>query len=305
MAATGIPPGASVARTAILDPLQEYRVGEEPEEYGMSEHLNYCRSMAKQFTETLNRKGVPQLTQQALSNALDLYTASQKFILPEGGRILDDAAFKALDENEELKLPFPFIALEYSNHGPTSPGTSPSSKRIVFARDREEGIVVTIAFYADVHRLWGLIPELLIPKTGYIDRRVKDHEGNVGIKVACSYPEVPSDDFMDEIGALMNFLNALQCRNVSIEKSAPVKGTKKIKSPFPFDTYHILTVDVNGQQHTGECLGGTHRSPREHLRRGHIRCYPNGVKVWVNATVVNAGKGFHKVAKTYRVRGVA
>jgi hypothetical protein len=35
----------------------------------------------------------------------------------------------------------------------------------------------------------------------------------------------------------------------------------------------------------------THRSPREHLRRGHIRIYQSGRRIWVNSTLVNAGVG--------------
>jgi hypothetical protein len=37
-----------------------------------------------------------------------------------------------------------------------------------------------------------------------------------------------------------------------------------------------------------EWQGGTHRSPRQHLRRGHIRNLQSGKKVWVNATVVGS-----------------
>ena len=37
-------------------------------------------------------------------------------------------------------------------------------------------------------------------------------------------------------------------------------------------------------------LGGTHASPRVHMRRGHVRKYQDGRKTWVRPTLVNAHK---------------
>lgn len=266
-----------------------------------AEHLNYCRSAAKQFMNTLRNNDIPEDTRNACNNAVDLYTASQKFILPINGRLLDDPEFKALDENQPLTLPYPFIALEYTSEGPVEPGFAPSSKRIVFARDREDGIVITVCPYFDHQQVWGIIPEYFIPKTHYLNRQIKDENGNIGI---LTYgPEEIRESVSDEVGSLLSFLNALQCSNVHIEKSHPKKLNKKIKPCLPFDTYHILTVDLPSQKHPSDGAGQQHRSPREHLRRGHIRRYPNGLKIWIQATFVNAGSG-NKVTKDYLVRGI-
>jgi len=43
---------------------------------------------------------------------------------------------------------------------------------------------------------------------------------------------------------------------------------------------------------------GTHRSPREHVRRGHVRRYADGKKIWIQSMVVNPGNG-GKVTKDY------
>lgn len=268
------------------------------------DHKNFCRSMAKQFMETLGRAfpPVPEITRKVISNAMDLYTASQKFILPEDGRLLDDPAFKALDETRPLNLPFPFIALEYTNQiKHINQGESPSSKRIVFARDREDGIVMTIVFYADIYHVWVVLPECYIPKVNYLNRKMKDRDGNVAIHMQCVDPSVPKSDLSGELGALIGFLNALQCSNIHIEKSYPKKVNKKVKSALPFDVYHILTVDLNHKLSDCLHLERPHRSPREHLRRGHVRRYPNGISIWINNTVVNAGKGFARVDKDYRM----
>jgi hypothetical protein len=89
---------------------------------------------------------------------------------------------------------------------------------------------------------------------------------------------------------------------VHTQKLPPLKAPKKkAKDALPFDSYHILTVDAPGGGNLNGRSGG-HRSPREHLRRGHIRRYENGARIWVNATVVNAGIG-GRVSKDYLLRG--
>lgn len=48
---------------------------------------------------------------------------------------------------------------------------------------------------------------------------------------------------------------------------------------------------------------GTHASPRPHLRRGHIRTYEDGKKIWVHATIVNGSDQAKIVAREkYAVR---
>jgi hypothetical protein len=71
------------------------------------------------------------------------------------------------------------------------------------------------------------------------------------------------------------------------------KGAAK-RGALPFDEYRVLVVNAPGkegaaQEHSAGAM--THRSPREHLRRGHIRIYQSGRRIWVNSTLVNAGVG--------------
>lgn len=265
------------------------------------EPFNYCRNMARQFMATIqNNLGDKEL----LSHVLDLYTASTKFMLPDEGRILDDPSFKALNPAEPLKLPYPFIALEFPNHNPNiQPGQTPSSKRIIFARERENTIVVTVVPFFDKYGKWVVFPECFIPIVNYLDRTLHDKDGNVAIAIYGSN-QIIRDNCADEIGCLLNFLNALQCSNIHIEKVLSNKKEKKhkIKSALPFDSYHILTVDTNKTLGESHGLGGTHRSPREHMRRGHIRHYSTGLKIWINSMVVNYGKQGGKITKDYLIK---
>lgn len=280
---------------------------------------NHCRQMLKQLQPLLSVPGVSDDYKRVISNVVDLARASQKFMLPEHGICIDDTLYKALNENDELRLPYPFIAIEFisrkdwettgSNHplviaGDYTAGSSDTNlntfdapKRIAFARDRDDHIVLTVLFCRASDGMWYPLPEIAIPKTGYLDRS-RTAFGKAPIVFSAANRKIPAMDYADELIALMSFLNALQCSNVGIEKLPSTKRdkAKRKKDAIPFDEYHILTIaSMRGDE--GVRLGD-HRSPREHLRRGHIRRLVDGRKIWVNATVVNAGIG-GKITKDY------
>ncbi len=270
------------------------------------EHLNYCRQMVKQFTNTIRDPSFPDENRKKLSHAIDLAIASKKFILPDGGAVYDDPEYRALDENEEIHLPYEFIALEFNNPKPEKfDGMIWATKTIIFARERDDNIVITPVFWIESNNIWAPLPEISIFKTHYIDRGVLV-KGRISFRAVKSDPRVPSLDYATELWSLFCFLNILQCSNAHIEESKPRKAGKKTKGAIPFDTYHVLTIDI-GKRDEGVsgASGGSHRSPREHLRRGHIRRLADGRRIWVNATVVAAGKGAGVVKKDYRVRGSA
>jgi hypothetical protein len=267
------------------------------------EHLNYCRQMTKQFAKAIAIPSFPAMNRRVLSHAMDLAQASQKFLLPEGGRLYDDPEFRALDESEPLKLPYPFIALEYSRRGMSeNEYGEKSTKTILLARERDDAIVVMPISWIDHMEMWGPLPEAAIPRVGYLDRAMVV-DGRTAIKIGLVNDEIPVSDYADEIGALLCFLNVLQCKNVHVERSEPKTTGHKIKTALPFDAYHVLTIDVPGKIGDGAATFG-HRSPREHLRRGHIRRLADGKRVWVNATVVAAGRGAGVVTKDYALRGI-
>jgi len=270
----------------------------------MMEHLNYCRQMTKQFANAIAIPSFPAENRKMLSHAIDLAQASQKFLLPEGGRLYDDPEYRALDESEPLKLPYPFVALEYTRRGYTANEEGfKSTKAILFARERDDAIVLMPVMWVDHMGTWGPAPEAAIPRVGYLDRATV-FGGYTAIKIQRADERIPLSDYADEAGALLCFLNVLQCKNVHVERSKPKTSGKKIKAALPFDTYHVLTIDVPGRTGDGVATGG-HRSPREHLRRGHIRRLADGRRIWVNATVVAAGRGAGVVTKDYAVRCAA
>ena len=219
---------------------------------------------------------------------------------------------RALDVSEKIHLPYPVIALEYealkNNRSRNPDQKAPSqicSRRLVLAYEAEEYIMVRPVFWYDQHRVWVEIPECALPRKDYLTRGVTNPEDgtpSVVYVIAKQDERVSTSDYADEVEALLHTLNVLQCANVRSEQLPPTKPTEKVKKDaLPFDSYHVLTVDLSTRdQNSGESLGGTHRSPREHLRRGHIRRYQSGIKIFVQATVVNAGVGGH-VSKDYRM----
>lgn len=63
--------------------------------------------------------------------------------------------------------------------------------------------------------------------------------------------------------------------------------------------FKILTIVVDAMKIDRVDHGGTHASPRTHLRRGHERHLRDGRKIWIRPCQVGNGQGW--VEKNYRV----
>lgn len=262
------------------------------------EHTNYCRQMLAQFKAMASAPGVDPEKRATVDHVIDLCRASQKFMLPENGELMPDAEMRALDDSVPLRLPHTFVALEFLSHLQAPDGSTVPAKRVVFCREDDEGIYVRPAAFLSTNGFWMVKQDAFIPKTGYLDRSNPRQ-----LKIIAEYPQLEgASDGFRHVRVVLGFLNALACSNVRVQASAPKKAGKKIKSVLPFDTYHILTINVSGRQVDGTGSGNHHRSPREHLRRGHIRRLSDGRSIWINAAVVAAGRGGGIVKKDYALR---
>jgi len=278
-------------------------------------HLNYCRQMVRQFVSESDLDSVAPWMKSFKAHCIDLARTSQKFILPDGGRLYDDPEYRALDESIPLMLPFERIAIEFTRSPNyistqpirnTAPGVFQTTKSLLFARQLDDCIAITVIIWSGT--MWAPYPEVAIPLINYIDRS-RRRNGYVSILLAQNdnaYMYVPASDYGDEVGALLGMLNVLRCGNVHIERSSSnVRKAMQAGKAFQFDDYHILTIDASGSAGSSSATTACHhRSPREHLRRGHIRRLADGRRIWVNATVVAAGKGAGFISKDYAVRPV-
>lgn len=266
---------------------------------GQIQHLNYSRQMAKQFLDMVGN-GIPfgEVTASMLQNYIDLARRSVKFILPDNGRILDDSSMSALDEKQPLRLPYPVVCIEYRRKfydDPNAPGVQPT-KGLAFAAESNGGIEIYPAVWLDARGVWGPMPPALIESIGH--RRINgERTGPAGIAMRVP-PGIPAKDYSCETGALLDLLNVLACSNAYAHVSPARSSGRRCKSAIPFDDYRIIKIAATSSGRPG-ARGGLHRSPREHLRRGHIRRLSSGKCVWVNATIVAAGKDSGRVFKHY------
>jgi hypothetical protein len=196
----------------------------------------------------------------------------------------------------------------------------------------DEYIWITIfsSSYFDEVRMWGFDPiGFAFPSNWdgdhgflYVEA-LKPEENNSRIN---GYPLIVSDELMkavyenegeevafdlirkssSETASILALCEALSCSNVThkvieeIDKNLNEKRIRKGKAPF-YET-RMLWVDapghiVNGQEHQG----GTHRSPKQHLRRGHIRRLASGKNVWVNSAIVGSRNNGY-LEKQYAIR---
>jgi hypothetical protein len=99
-------------------------------------------------------------------------------------------------------------------------------------------------------------------------------------------------------------IEALSCSNVrhKILQEASSANPRRIRDgKVPIYEERVLTVDAPGKAGEWRMAGGSHASPREHLRRGHIRRLQDGRKVWVSPAVIGAGNP-GRIDKSYSIR---
>lgn len=142
-------------------------------------------------------------------------------------------------------------------------------------------------------------PVLLCPE---IMKLGQEQDGDLALKLGIK-------DIAGEVSALLELCEALSCSNVHhqvMEKINHTVNQKRIKDgKVPMYETRTLWIDVpGGSKDSGDWQGGTHRSPRQHLRRGHIRNLQTGKKVWVNAAVVGA-KESGIIKKDYAIKELA
>jgi hypothetical protein len=79
-------------------------------------------------------------------------------------------------------------------------------------------------------------------------------------------------DIGGEVRIVLELLEALSCKNVVIDNAKiPKIGERGAANKnLPFYETKCLTIKATQKQGTGTRTG-THESPRQHLRRGHIR----------------------------------
>jgi hypothetical protein len=266
-------------------------------------------------------------------------TAKQgvKFALPVNGRLMEDD-FKGLPDG--FRLPYPITVAEYAttDDGPDAQAIADGTlaachRRIVIAQEFDVAVlpeysykhtippgathaiyVTVICDLADV----GWVPNWSMGIVWNCRNEANKFSGNAapipggyGDLVARTTREnggsvsaAARADTGHEVTAILELCEALSCSNVRAElvPAPPRLNAKRIKNGrMPLPDYHVLTVCAHKPNGGTATVLGDRSGPRQHLRRGHIRVYQTGLRLWIQPTVVgSAANGM--LNKTYRVK---
>lgn len=232
--------------------------------------------------------------------------SAQKFILPQGGRFVDDPDYKAIEKGDELRLPFTRMVLEFkpafTNFKPDT-GYFKHEKTLVLCAETDTHIMFSPVFF--FQNKWTPLPPAFLSKTLAISYDRDAHLGPrrpIGIEL-CATPWFPvsADDYLDEAIAIVSMINALACKNVAIHKEKCSRYSNARMQAKDCDEYHMLVLTNSVSEGPAGASVGIRRGVREHLRRGHVRICASGVKTWVNAAVIAKGNG-GKVIKDYLLK---
>lgn len=252
---------------------------------------------------------------------------AQLFTVPINGRILDNGG-DALDS--ELHLPFPKIIIELESEiddkynmtniadgmDAMSFVTNVYNRHIVFAEEVDGEIHVQSAskfrMDGEYPNMWNTVPFKMKLKrniqhdgafeASIIPTHIQAFEGIDLEKHGTTPSDIGLTMLRPAFKVVAELLEALACSNVKAEQK-PNKKRLAGRRPgeLPYSDYHELVVYASKSSGSHEATGESGIKRREHLRRGHIRTYQSGLKIWVQAHVVNAGaKG--RIEKSYKVK---
>jgi len=301
---------------------------------------NYAGQAEKsliEYTRIIEKRGMVE-DYHWLKLYLKMIPEAQHFVVPDGGRIIDGYA---KDPNFVAHMPFPAMTIEYYTSVPAKNETvGAAPKRLILVVDDKahESMQIFCFHEVDIVNRWA--PSVLgaiVPKKCYVQEGTPlpvsyyhlPYDGTCTEKllqiniesVITSQPDllkVAEVEFKaagenmdqlyhelgDEVSVVLCTLEALQCSNVTYTTYQPAANNAKRRrlKVAPMYETHMLTL-VTGEEkvRNTERGGGTHASPRQHLRRGHIRTYQSGKKVWVTSCVVGRSDN-GVVDKTYFVK---
>lgn len=107
-------------------------------------------------------------------------------------------------------------------------------------------------------------------------------------------------------GVIARFLSAINCSNVCRTENLPdqrLQRRRLRRGKLPLFSYWTLHLGRSNTDGNG-ALGGTHASPRVHLRRGHARQFAPERWTWVQPHAVG-NKKLGMIHKDYAVRSEA
>lgn len=262
---------------------------------------NYAAEAEKQFTNYQVSNFVNDADYQAnLKEILNTLNHGVHFALPDNGVIFNDN-FKGMT-NVPVKLPFERITIEFftTNHYDKN-----ISKIIIVAEQKLDEIIAHMLMFEKNKKVWVTSPCAFLTKSQVFDESFVFQTFDLSKDFSILARSVKLRCGKTIATHLCELLEALSCKNVYTQALEPFNHKKKndklVKAgKLPLYETKILVVDSSVKIVDKTDLGGTHASPRQHLRRGHIRRYAT-YSIWINNMVIGkASNG--KIDKSYAVK---
>ena len=300
---------------------------------------NYLRQAVPYIKDNIHKWDVtPQYVNSAMQ-ILDEATKAVKFVLPDDGVIFDNQlrGLPEIIKLPYEQIVIEYYCTTPGGRAVTHFGqenTIATRKRIVYAEQSGENIVVAAIVFSETPKgnYWQVLPYSaeMIPKNHVLPWEIMNNDpqkdelykqknpgaykvepvlgryydiGGMAKKLhGEEWDEHAHYNMGDEVQAVLSLIEALGCSNVKSTKLATRQKMNKNaakRGALPFDEYHVLTLDGPSKSSGDGKSFMDRRSPREHLRRGHIRRLENK-RIWINSMVVNAGN-HGKIYKSYEL----
>ena len=284
---------------------------------GPGRYLNDFLDFIPRFKQNLSKRDYYKTE----GVALGVQRFGIMFTLPNYGRL------KERNKKMELpgsifKPPYPICVLEFAgDHNPNVSIEMKSSRRIVMVFDHGDRVDLIPVTYVDHMKIWAppvfkftlyygentavqLTGDGMTTLTRFgpvlDDLFTQIKEENFGSSTE-RFARAMGDDYLDEMWAYVDFCRTLYENHVTFEDVPIHKGQAKMrralgKSPL----FLYKTLVIGKKKRKSAHMGGTHASPRSHLRRGYYRMSKNGKRHWVQPCMVKGETpGF--VHKDYKV----
>lgn len=277
---------------------------------------------------------------QSYNRLADTIKKAVHFQLPEGGKIFGDNLKGIAGKGKDLEIPFPVITVSYDVgeevKGIDSPyQTMISRKRCAVAWDHE-GKIYMVSVFEDATLKNGWRPAMIgaafekskwqpNPEDEFVmapsKNAINEHKPRTLFHPLIILPDelelraklvgeqqaaqMGVDD-NDDIWSVFELIEALHCTNVrqSVVQNNDVvlNARRRRMKKLPLYEVRALVIEAPVEKAVkGVPLGGTHASPKEHLRRAHYRKLADGRMVKVRSTTVNPVSPDGVVDKTYVV----
>lgn len=240
--------------------------------------------------------------------------------MPDNGIILNDN-LRGL-YGSTVRLPFTDCTIEYyrsKNLTDEEKAKANDDSRIqtvrkwlILAKDYDDSEFIHFAVfgYFNKSKLWknNILLGAINKKHPCNDKGITYGTSKLFNDIECSKEDLNSFEgqIFASANVILEFIEALSCKNVEacIHQAASPKNAQRIKShKLPIYETKFLTIKTSSDKESvGMGMKGSHASPRQHLRRGHIRRLESG-NIWINSCVVGDGS-IGRIEKQYRVNTV-